>query len=523
MQTSLYTLLVLCDYVRVVEVPTPAPTPANPDAVELVSEVQDNMYRLLLSSIASSSDLEILTKCIGRLLNTTLAADASLLPFSRGQFVKSAELLTLLWRSLETNRAHLEHLATREDAGTLLIAPLLYQMWTGRATPERIGLVHLCSFILLLLSSERPFAISLNAPLAESLPAGDLPLFETGATHVDLLIVVLHKLIVEGSAALSPLFSCFLTIIVNVSPYAKNLSLPSATRLIALVELVSAPRFLLARPGNFSFVQQLLEAFNNLIQYQYESNAVLVYAMVRRREVFERLGVISVSAWLEKEQREKIEDALAATSPPSTVTAAAAAASASTLSITEGGEAATAPAAAATATTKKGVRKSTTWADRNVSSSASASSCQIRDASSVSGSSAPTESANSAAASSALTSTGGGAWVPSDAWFESTVKPKLQMDAVQRLITYLAPILKQHVQKTGSAGDDSQVLDFIRSTTVVGVLPAPHAILVRRYTSNAYTNAWFTTFTFSNLYLHLARECPLFDARAIRMFQIVIV
>ena len=32
---------------------------------------------------------------------------------------------------------------------------------------------------------------------------------------------MLHKLVVDGSPKLSTLYSCFLTIIANVSPYAK--------------------------------------------------------------------------------------------------------------------------------------------------------------------------------------------------------------------------------------------------------------------------------------------------------------
>ena len=51
--------------------------------------------------------------------------------------------------------------------------------------------MHICTFTLLLLSGERNFCISLNQKFNSKLPA-DLPLF-TG-THVDLLIIVLHKL-----------------------------------------------------------------------------------------------------------------------------------------------------------------------------------------------------------------------------------------------------------------------------------------------------------------------------------------
>lgn len=48
-----------------------------------------------------------------------------------------------------------------------------------------MGLVHICTFILLKLSGERNFAVQLNKPFAVALPCVDFPLF-TGS-HVDLV------------------------------------------------------------------------------------------------------------------------------------------------------------------------------------------------------------------------------------------------------------------------------------------------------------------------------------------------
>lgn len=54
----------------------------------------------------------------------------------------------------------------------------------------------------------------------------------------------------------------------------------------------------------------------------------------------------------------------------------------------------------------------------------------------------------------------------------------------------------------------------------MGILPVPHPILMRRYQPNAFTSTWFTTFLWSTIFLHLMREMPMFDAEALRMFQI---
>lgn len=57
------------------------------------------------------------------------------------------------------------------------------------------------------------------------------------------------------------------------------------------VQLYSTSRFLLARPENHTFVEHLLDTINNIVQYQYEGNGHLVYALVRRRKAVETVRV----------------------------------------------------------------------------------------------------------------------------------------------------------------------------------------------------------------------------------------
>jgi hypothetical protein len=42
------------------------------------------------------------------------------------------------------------------------------------------------------------------------------------------------------------------------------------------------------------YVALLLETFNNIIQYQYEGNVNLTYAIIRRKEVFDSLFSLSL-------------------------------------------------------------------------------------------------------------------------------------------------------------------------------------------------------------------------------------
>ncbi|KAL8272056.1 hypothetical protein Esti_003991 [Eimeria stiedai] len=42
--------------------------------------------------------------------------------------------------------------------------------------------------------------------------------------------------------------------------------------------------------------------------------------------------------------------------------------------------------------------------------------------------------------------------------------------------------------------DQTQVLEFLQKTTMVGLLPVPHPIVIRNYYPNAYTDLWFTSY-----------------------------
>ncbi len=86
-------------------------------------------------------------------------------------------------------------------------------------------------------------------------------------------------------------------------------------KLVNLLQLFTSPKFLYASESNHVYVSLLLEAFNNMIQYQYEGyiyfilnvfelslycyvmfsgNINLVYAVIRRKELFEKLSNLTL-------------------------------------------------------------------------------------------------------------------------------------------------------------------------------------------------------------------------------------
>ena len=98
------------------------------------------------------------------------------------------------------------------------------------------------------------------------------------------------QIITTGHQRLQPLFECLLTILCNISPYLKSMSMTAACKLMHLVEAFSTPWFLLANKTNHKLVFFLLEMLNNLVQYQFDGNSNLAYTMIRKRNVFHQLA-----------------------------------------------------------------------------------------------------------------------------------------------------------------------------------------------------------------------------------------
>jgi hypothetical protein len=265
---------------------------------EATDGTTDNLFIATLREITDRASLDLLYTMLTTLFGNPLRANSTYLPNSAKELNCHPELLILFWALIRNHPAFLKYLVTvqctaRKDL-TVLYA-LLHRIYQGRKDPAQLGHVHLTVLILLVLSSERDFAISLNEPLTTAYKSQlDLPRF-TG-THADLLVLVLLKLIMDGHRRLEALWDCILTVLANVSPYIKSLATVTANKLIKLFELTSRPSFVLAQERNHRYLFYQLELFNNVLQYQYEGNTHLVYAIIRERELFTKLVSLRIEA-----------------------------------------------------------------------------------------------------------------------------------------------------------------------------------------------------------------------------------
>ena len=109
-----------------------------------------------------------LRKGFEAMLGQPASAATSLLPGAVLTVSCGDELLLLLWHMLEGNAGFRSHVAGHAHALTVIVCQ---QLMSGRHEPSRLGMLHVCTFLLLLLSGERAFSVGLNRPIETDGPA----------------------------------------------------------------------------------------------------------------------------------------------------------------------------------------------------------------------------------------------------------------------------------------------------------------------------------------------------------------
>ena len=417
---------------------------------ETASKGGFNLFRTLLARVDSTKEMTDIFNGFSRLLRNCYEAESTYMGGTKLDCYQ--ELLVLFWKFLEENPLFMTHILTKCNVNEIIV-PVCFLMYKSRRDPAQIGLVHICTFILLKMSGERSFGVSLNKAFTKKLPT-DLPLFS--GCHADLLTITLHKLVVNGAYKLVPLYSCFLTIIANISPYWKSMSLVAAVKLVNLFELFSSPKFLYSGESAHRHLALLLEVFNNIIQYQYHGNSHLVYAIVRRKDAFGHLASLT----LEKAQAQCHKVYGEHTSVKKDVDA-------------------TGPVQIGS----KGIPRMNGTDDASQSSSVQ-----------------------------------GPPFQPNEEWLDE-LKDSLPMETVTRLLQHLVPVVDEIVAGKMGIVDEQEILDALNEMTMVGLLPVPHPIVIRKYQPNQYTALWFTAFMWGVIFLR-NQSLPLFDGQCIELFQV---
>lgn len=230
-----------------------------------------NVYVNYLKEIKKQEDMEWITKNIIRLINNPIVANRTYLPNSTKQISFNQEILLIFFSLLQENSTYLAYLSNH-DSVLHIVNPILHIIYDGRKESSKLGVVHICAFILLILSGEREFGVLMNRDCNSkitTLPKNN-SIYAAVFNYADYIIFIFHLLFVDSHSMLVDLHECMLTIIANMSPYVKTMSMTSCMNLLKLFEMVTKTNFLFSSQRNFKFSFFLLESFSNFIEYQYE-------------------------------------------------------------------------------------------------------------------------------------------------------------------------------------------------------------------------------------------------------------
>jgi len=96
---------------------------------------------------------------------------------------------------------------------------------------------------------------------------------------------------------------------------------------------------------------------------------------------------------------------------------------------------------------------------------------------------------------------------------------ELPLTTIARLLKSLLPQIEERFGKKNDFNSDEKlVVEFLHSTTMVGLLPVPHPIVIRKYQPNRFTGLWFTAFQWGVIFTFNHLSTAMFDGKHVKLF-----
>lgn len=193
------------------------------------------------------------------------------------------ELFILFWRFVQGNVYFLDEVVSHPEFLPKIYAPVLFYFDSQKKDPTKCNFLYICVFVLLTLSSNRDFSMALNDPYTLQLQF-DLKDFE-GGSYADLTYLVIHRMIKVGPGILRPLYKSLVSVLSNTAPYVKSLSKDSSESIFSLIKMFSSVELLRKREETSRILSNLFEAVNYILLYHDEGNEEFLVSLIKYREV----------------------------------------------------------------------------------------------------------------------------------------------------------------------------------------------------------------------------------------------
>lgn len=464
----------------------------NESQTEIITE---NAFRFYLSRLHRAQDFQFLFDGIYRILSNPMQTLNSYLPGSSKRVKYHIEMMMLCWKLLETNGRFKNYLMETERALDLMIV-LLFYATENKLDPSQVGLVRMCSFILQTLSADRTFSVKINKHFEghASLPINmRLPNFQ--GSYADYLILTIFSLIATSRGTLSTLYPELVKTITNISPYLKNISALTATKLLSLFNSMSAPGFLLADEANHHLIEYLLEALNNTVQFQFSNNPHLIFAILKNHQKFQKLAEFSLdNAMIEIERlrqlkenrlrRQSIDDAQPPVLSPTSLSGSHTLSEKAKGKLPEGS------------------------LSRTSSNSSMSQQQQTRT-----GTPPIRQSSVSSINSTASLPGAKNGFIPTDDWIYHW-HSRLPLDTIAALIHELLPKLE------GDQLSNEQIMECFRGIVVTDILPPAHPVCIRNFKWGDAIIIWFRSLLWGQTYITSVSHYGPWNNTQIKLFHI---
>lgn len=439
MNAAIHLLIIIINY-NAASIKQPAQhRQLDPNEIEIEYDNEDSKGKrkenVFLTKFNSYTleDYKFIFDGILRLLTNPIQSTHTYLPNSTKRLDCYQELFILFYQLIKVNRAFLYRIS-KLDNFIDIIYPILHFSYEARKDTAQHIILQVGISILFFLSGERSFSIALNKKFDKYVYIS-IPKFS--GNYADFLILVLFYLFADSN--MKSLRESYLSIIANVSPYIKSLSLITSQKLLVLFSSLSREKFLYEEENNYRYMFFMLEIFNNILQYQYEGNIFLVYSIITKKDDFFKLFKLTrkhipVEKVQESknEENDKVIDNQQQEQPPQE---------------------------------DKATDK----------------------------------------------------FVPTKEWYQRWVT-KLP---ILTIITFLQGILPQLEEVIkGDSQDQNLIVDFLKKTTPVGLLPVPHRLIIRHFNTRKDANHWLRRSIWVTVYLRNMSPMKLFGNLKTVLFEV---
>ncbi|KAL1742803.1 high-temperature-induced dauer-formation protein-domain-containing protein [Schizophyllum fasciatum] len=479
-----------------------------------------NAFRYFLMKLHRTQDLTFILDGFLNAMEQQMTSANNILPGARKSIPYIPEMIILFWKITELNKKFRLFVLESGKCNDVM-AHLACYLLELKDKPQQHGMCRTLSYILQTLSAEPAFGARLQAPVRMQLPAK----YQVPGNAADFLINAVYSAISTTSGQLNSLYPALVIALANASPFFKNLTVTSATRLVQLVASFANPTFLLSDEGHPRLLFFMLEVFNGIIFHQLSDNAHLLYALLQAHQTFEDLATFTLARGLREirrvqrakedlQRRRGSRDSLGHSRTDSA--ARGRAPRTPEANISRSGT----PDSVEKGRSLDSARLMEEGAAHGPSDAESVPRSQRRSekARGKMKERSPEDEMDESLERIAAAGVGRNGFVPTQDWVASW-QTGLQLDPILVLIAELLPKL-QELQASQKANSSTAIANFLASVTLDHALPPSPPLAPRRFVWTDASMVWLTSLLWGEIYVKHMTPLGIWNATNVRLFYV---